>query len=209
MTEPKPALDEIESFFEQTVERGDDHQGVGWPSRENQEIRFDAALRLIEPELEDFTFNDFGCGLAHMYDYIRAKGLPMTAYRGYDLSEKSLKVARERLGSEVELVHADHLTEKADYSVACGIFNTRLEASDEEWMTFMKTVAADLYENSERGSAFSSLSSYVDWREPQLFYADPMELFAFCKEEISPQVTLLHDYPIYEWTMLIRRPDRA
>jgi hypothetical protein len=209
VAESRPRLVEIEKFFEETLERGDDHEGVGWPTPENQRIRFDAALRLVEPDVEEFTVNDLGCGLAHMYDHIRASGLPMRSYRGYDLAQKSLDRARERIGDvdDVELVRSDHLTENADYSFACGIFNTRLEASDEEWLGFMRSVALDLYEHSTRGCAFSSLSTYVDWREPQLYYGDPMEMFAFCKEEISPRVSLLHDYPIYEWTILIRRPE--
>jgi hypothetical protein len=78
--------------------------------------------------------------------------------------------------------------------------------SDEEWLSFMKSVAHDLYEHSTRGCAFSSLSTYVDWMEPDLYYQDPMEMFAYCKKEISPRVALLHDYPIFEWTILIRRP---
>jgi SAM-dependent methyltransferase len=209
MSEPRPPLEEIEQFFEGLAGKGDSHAGVGWPTIENQTIRFDAALRLIEPGAEGFTVNDFGCGLAHMYDYMKAKGLPMKGYRGYDLSERSLAVARERLGSEVELIRSDHLTGQADYSFACGIFNTRLDATDEEWLAFMKSVVLDLHEHSTRGFAFSSLSTYVDWREPQLYYADPMEMFTFCKEEVSPRVALLHDYPIYEWTMLVRRPEVA
>jgi hypothetical protein len=34
-----------------------------------------------------------------------------------------------------------------------------------------------------------------------------MEMFAYCKEEISPRVALLHDYPMFDWTILIRRPE--
>jgi SAM-dependent methyltransferase len=207
MDETRPQLEPIAEFFEQTASKGDSHEGVGWPTIENQTIRFDAALRLIEPGVDGFSVNDLGCGLAHMYDYMKEKGLPVGPYRGYDVSARSLEMARQRLGSEVELIESDHLTEEADYSFACGIFNTRLEASDEEWLAFMRSVAVDLYEHSTRGCAFSSLSTYVDYREPQLFYADPMEAFEFCKREISPRVALLHDYPIYEWTILIRRPE--
>jgi hypothetical protein len=207
MPDERPPLDEIADFFEGLTDQGDTHQGVGWPTLENQRIRFEAALRLIEPEAGEFTVNDLGCGLAHMYEFIHGKGLPMSHYRGVDVSEKSLELARERLGDKVELVHSDRLTEDADYSFACGIFNTRLKATDEEWTAFMKSVVADLYEHSARGCAFSSLSTYVDWTEPQLFYADPMEMFRYCKENVSPRVALWHDYPIYEWTILIRRPD--
>ena len=38
----------------------------------------------------------------------------------------------------------------------------------------------------------------------QVGYGDPCAFFQFCKREISPDVTLLHDYPLYEWTMLVR-----
>jgi SAM-dependent methyltransferase len=207
MAESRPSLDPIKDYFERTVAKGDSHEGVGWPTLENQRIRFDAALRLIEPGVGDFSVNDFGCGLAHLYDHIKARRLPMKSYRGYDLSEPSLEMARERLGDEVELIRDDHLTEEADYSLALGIFNARLDAAEEEWLAFMKSVAHDLYEHSARGCAFSSLSTYVDWMEPQLYYGDPMKMFAYCKEEISPRVALLHDYPIFEWTILIRRPD--
>jgi SAM-dependent methyltransferase len=206
MAESRPPLEPIKDYFERMAAKGDSHKGVGYPTAENQRIRFDAALRLVEPGVEDFSVNDFGCGLAHLYDHIKARRLPMRSYRGYDLSERSLEMARERLGDEVELIPDDHLTKEADYSFALGIFNPRLDATDEEWHAFMKSVARDLYEHSTRGCAFSTLSTYVDWMEPELYYQDPMEMFAYCKEEISPRVALLHDYPIFEWTILIRRP---
>jgi SAM-dependent methyltransferase len=201
------SLEEIEAFMEELLAREGDTTplGVGWPNRENQEIRFAQLLRLIDDDPGEFTVNDLGCGFADLYRFIRANDLPMKAYRGYDLSERMLEVARERVGPDAKLIRSDHLTEEADYSFACGIFNMRLKATDEEWLSHMKAVVADLHERSNRGFAFNSFSTYVDWREPHLFYADPMELFRFCKEEVSPRVALLHDYPLWEWTILVRR----
>ena len=207
MPESRPSLDAIQEYFERTAAKGDSYEGVAYPAPRNQTIRFDTVLRLIEPGVAEFSVNDFGCGLAHLHDHIKAKGLPMKSYRGYDLSEPSLEVARQRLGDEVELIHGDHLTKEADYSFAVGIFNTKFEATDEEWLAFMKSVARDLFEHSTRGCAFTSLTTYAEWREPGQFYADPMEMFAYCKEEISPRVSLLHDYPLFDWTILIRRPE--
>jgi hypothetical protein len=197
----------MRDYYERAATEGDSYKGVAYPAPRNQTIRFDSALRLIEPDVGDFSVNDFGCGLAHLYDHIKAKGLPMKSYRGYDLSEPSLEMARERLGDEVELVHGDHLTKDADYSLAVGIFNTRFAATDEEWGAFMKSVARDLYEHSTRGCAMTSLTDVVDFRLPDHYYADPMEMFAYCREQISPRVALLHDYPLFDWTILIRRAD--
>ena len=36
-----------------------------------------------------------------------------------------------------------------------------------------------------------------------LFYADPCELFDFCKTRFSQNVALLHDYGLYEFTILV------
>jgi hypothetical protein len=61
-----------------------------------------------------------------------------------------------------------------------------------------------LAEKSRLGFAFNLLTTFVDFRADGLFYADPCAFFRFCKQEISPDVVLLHDYPLYEWTMIVR-----
>jgi SAM-dependent methyltransferase len=206
MTEARLTKD-ISEFMEGFLEReGETPAGVGWPNQENQRIRFAQLIRLIDPGADGFTVNDLGCGFADLYAFIQDQDLPMRGYRGYDVSEKMLEVARKRVGPDAELVRADRVTERADYSFACGIFNTQMNEDEGEWLAYMKSVILDLNEHSELGFAFNSLTTYVDYREDPLFYADPMEMFRFCKEEISPRVALLHDYPLWEWTILVRDP---
>jgi hypothetical protein len=36
-----------------------------------------------------------------------------------------------------------------------------------------------------------------------------MEFFHYCRQEISRYVSLLHDYPLYEWTMIVRKEVEA
>jgi SAM-dependent methyltransferase len=204
MSDDRPLAD-IKRYTEETLDReGVSSLGVGLPSRENQALRFDQVLRLIEPEEGPFTINDLGCGFADRYGRIRERGLPMSGYRGYDLSEKMLEIARTNTGEDAELVHGDRIDRPADYSIGCGIFNTRLEADEGDWLDYMKDVVRNLAAHSTRGCAFNSLTTYVDYREPHLFYVDPSEMFDFCKREISPRVSLLHDYPLWEWTMIVR-----
>jgi SAM-dependent methyltransferase len=205
MMEARQPLSKIARFVDGLLEtEGATVKGVGWRSRENQRLRFRQLVRALELGDEPFTVNDLGCGLADLYGFIKDEGLPMRGYRGYDLSEKMLTVARERVGGDGEVVRADRVTETADYSFACGIFNTKLDATDEEWLDYMKSVIANLHKHSDRGFAFNSLTTYVDYREDHHFYADPAELFRFCKQEISPRVALLHDYPLWEWTIAVR-----
>jgi hypothetical protein len=42
---------------------------------------------------------------------------------------------------------------------------------------------------------------------PELWYPDPAWAFDLCKRRYSKEVALLHDYGLYEFTMLVRRPD--
>jgi hypothetical protein len=38
-----------------------------------------------------------------------------------------------------------------------------------------------------------------------LYYADPCRLFDHCKRRYSRHVALLHDYGLYEFTILVRK----
>ena len=40
---------------------------------------------------------------------------------------------------------------------------------------------------------------------PDLFYGDPLLFFDFCKRNFSRNVALLHDYGLYDFTILVRK----
>ena len=40
---------------------------------------------------------------------------------------------------------------------------------------------------------------------PDLYYADPCRLFDLCKRRYAKNVALLHDYGLYEFTILVRK----
>jgi len=208
MTEKLSApLTKIKDFMEETLTaHGHTPLGVGWLSRENQFLRFDQFLPLFNNHKDDFfSVNDFGCALGGFYDWVEERKLPISSYVGYDISEKMVAEARALHASEhAKFICSSTISETADYSIGCGIFNTRLDESDESWNEYMKSVVWQLAEKSRCGFAFNSLTTYVDWRKDHLFYADPLTWFDWCKKNISPRVALLHDSPLYEWTMLVR-----
>ena len=207
MTENNKApLGKIKDFMEETLDKhGHTPLGVGWRSRENQFLRFDQFRYLFTGRAEPFSLNDLGCGLAGLYEWTKERGLPVSRYVGYDLSERMVADARAlHPNSVAHFVQAERPSEIADFSIGCGIFNTRLDESDTAWTEYMRSVVRTLAESSRVGFAFNSLTSYVEWREPHLFYADPAEWFTWCKTNISKKVALLHNSPLYEWTMIVR-----
>jgi len=38
-----------------------------------------------------------------------------------------------------------------------------------------------------------------------LYYADPCFIFDYCKRNFSRNVALLHDYELYEFTIIVRK----
>ena len=169
-------------------------------------MRFDKLFQVAQCDTEPITVNDLGCGYGAFYDYLVSRGVSLAFFRGYDVSADMLAEARRRVRApNVEFVHRSLLDQPADYGFASGIFNVRLTATDEEWRKHILVTLDNLHEMSSRGFAFNLLTSYVEWRDDKLFYGDPAFFFDHCKRRYSRYVSLLHDYPLWEWTILVRK----
>jgi hypothetical protein len=95
----------------------------------------------------------------------------------------------------------------AHYGIASGIFNVRLDRTDAEWFEYLQDTLDILDATSSFGFSFNCLTSYSDEEKKRdwLYYADPCQLFNLCKRRYSSQVALLHDYGLYEFTILVRK----
>ena len=56
-----------------------------------------------------------------------------------------------------------------------------------------------------KGISFNLLTKYADYEADNLYYGDPLYFFDYCKRNLSKYVTLLHDYELYEWTILVKK----
>ena len=206
---PESLRDVADLYTCNVREHGPAPRSVGWKNADQQLLRFAKLVEVIDPvdAAAGITVNDFGCGYGAMFEYLAAlEGLKLSRYVGYDISDAMLAVARERIDDErCELVKGPRITREADYSFVSGTFNVKLEATDEQWGAIVKDAIGDLAARSGRGFAFNLVTSHVDWKDDKLFYADPLEYFEFCRRNISRYVSLLHDYPLYEWTLLVRK----
>jgi SAM-dependent methyltransferase len=180
--------------------------GVDWNSRESQELRFVHLARLWEGD-PHASILDYGCGYGALAPWLRGRG-HQGGYTGFDLSPDMIAQA-SRMASHLHDVRftADRAAlEPFDYAVASGIFNVKMDTPDERWLGYVLASIADLASLSRRGFAFNVLTRYSDpeKRRPDLFYANPLELFDHCQRTCSRFVTLVHDYPLYEFTLIVR-----
>jgi SAM-dependent methyltransferase len=185
------------------AEHGPTPAAVGWHDEAAQQLRFERLARVLDEHPVDgpITVADWGCGYGALLAHLDARGTPVARYDGYDLSAEMLAAAPQ--DDRCRWMHGSELDRDVDYVFVSGTFNVRLSASDEAWGEHIRTTLRALHARARRGLAFNLMTSWVDWRAGQLFYADPAEWFTFCRRELSRSVSLQHDYPLYEWTMIV------
>jgi SAM-dependent methyltransferase len=200
-------LESVRQYYTDRIETyGATPQGVDWNSLESQELRFEQLLKVCDPA-RSFSVNDYGCGYGALVDYMIARGYEFQ-YHGYDICDRMIARARVLHSAlpQSDFTSDESLVAVADYTVASGIFNVKLHVDGHLWEEYVLSTLQRIAEVSKRGFSFNALTKYSDpeYMRTDLYYADPLFLFDRCKRDLSKSVTLLHDYPLYEFTILVR-----
>jgi SAM-dependent methyltransferase len=201
-------LSAVASYYtKKLAEHGPTPRGVDWNGEDSQALRFEQLCRIITTP-GHFSINDIGCGYGALLDFVAARHRAFS-YTGVDISAEMIRAATKGHpgAPNARFIHADQPDDVADYGIASGILNVRLNQSDDEWRGYLEGVLDLLDRTSTRGFAFNCLTSYsdADRMRIDLYYADPCALFDLCKRRYSRQVALLHDYGLYEFTILVRK----
>ena len=201
-------LGEVANYYSSKIlEHGETPQGVDWNGEEGQVLRFEQLYKLITVD-QAVTVNDLGCGYGAFFEFLRAKN-DIKSYQGVDISQEMIDSAKARFGSsaEAEFIMSNTPDRIADYGFASGIFNVRFERENREWRAYMDSMMDTLNTTSRLGFAFNCLTSYSDEEHMRsdLYYSNPTEIFDYCKNRYSRNVSLIHDYELYEFTIIVRK----
>lgn len=202
-------LSEVANYYaEKLAKHGETPHGVDWNGEEGQVNRFEQLCKVIDPRATSFSLNDLGCGYGALLNYLQKKHANFTYY-GIDVSQEMICAAEKRFPNikGTQFVASAAPSQIADYGVASGIFNVRLGRTDAEWFAYLQSTLETLSRTSRFGFAFNCLTSYSDEDKKRgyLYYADPCQLFDLCKRKFSRQVALLHDYGLYEFTIIVKQ----
>ncbi|MBT9463718.1 class I SAM-dependent methyltransferase [Hydrogenophaga sp.] len=202
-------LDEVATYYaEKLAKHGDTPRGVDWNGEESQMVRFEQLCKIIDLKTPNFSLNDLGCGYGALFDFLSDK-YPLCSYLGVDVSVEMTLAAqlRNATSHKARFITASRPDVISDYGVASGIFNVRLKRTNAEWHDYLQATLDEIDRTSRLGFSFNCLTSYsdADKKRDYLYYADPCQLFDLCKRRYSRQVALLHDYGLYEFTILVRK----
>lgn len=209
MSKKTNLIHSVETYYTEKIElHGASPSGVDWNGEDSQHKRFEQFLNLVDLSTP-FSLLDYGCGYGALLQFLKEQNYLPEHYMGFDISSKMLEEGKQftqGIDSEKTWFSEEEMIPKTDYVVASGIFNVMLEQTEENWKAYILETIEKMFVLSKKGMAFNVLTSYSDepYKKKYLHYSNPMELFDFCKRKLSRNVALLHDYDLYEFTLIVR-----
>ena len=188
-------LNIISDFYNNRFDKsGPNLKSVGWNKKTDQELRFYHLLRGID--FEDKTILDFGCGLGHLYEYMK-KNKFSGNYCGVDILEDFIFHGRQMYSEDKQanfmlIDGTKKLPSTYDFVVASGVFNNKRH-NNEEFM--LETICA-MFKACRVGIALNAISAYVDYEENKLFFYSPEKLLSFSKNNLGGHPIINHNYKL-------------
>jgi SAM-dependent methyltransferase len=194
-----------EHYDKNITTHGNNFKSLDYNSPQAQHIRFLQLLKLFDKN-RTFSVTDYGCAYGAFANFLVEQGYQFE-YVGYDISQIMLDKARESIPSQIRttLVNDPAQLPQTDYVVASGIFYMNFGRPDEEWKKYILDHLDLFAQKSRIGFAFNVLTKYSDPEKMRsdLYYGDPHFFFDYCRK-FTRNVALLHDYELYDFTMLVR-----
>ena len=196
-------------FIEKLETHGATAKGVDYNSPQAQEIRFEQLTKVINPT-QSFSVIDYGCGYGALFDFLHSKHWQFEYY-GIDLIENMVIAGYEthKNHPNARFTTDEQEVPVADYLLAGGIFNVKMDSPYDEWQDYTVRTLHRMDALCCQGFSFDMLTKYSEAermvQRSDLFFADPLFFFDYCKRHFSRNIALLHDYGIYDFTILVRK----
>jgi len=187
-------------------EFGRDIKTVGWVSAKSQALRFEVLFRGLD--LIGKTILDVGCGLGGLVPYLEERTKGDFLYIGIDVAETLVADATSSYGRPGREFHAGDIFNvvipAVDIAVLSGALSYRSAGMEEYAYATMRR----MYEVARIGACLNFLSKYVDYELEKNQHYQPEVVFSRAKT-ITPRVNIFHDYPLYEFTVQLLKPERT
>jgi SAM-dependent methyltransferase len=194
----------IQRYQQRIAEHGATFESLNSGSEEKQAMRqwvHSSALRGERPSILEV-----GCGLGDFYKYLIAQKLDCSYY-GYDIVPEYIAECRRvypQAGFEARNIFLDGIDGIYDTVVMSQVLNNRYQKSDN--MQVMRRALELAFEHTRVSVSVDMLSTYVDFRNPDLFYYSPEEIFRMAKA-VAHRVLIRHDYRAFEFCVQLFHQD--
>jgi len=179
----------IDNYHKLYLKYGSGPEVSQW-SEEGQRFRFDKLLEI--GDLKGATILDLGCNLGDLYPLLRSR-LGKVIYTGVDIVPEIISAAAHS-HPDARFLCLDVLNERFNetfnYVLISGMFNNAMPAGTE----FLKRMVFRAYQCCNKGIGFNFTSNRVNFQDAGMQYHDPLEIFRFCLDELTPKISFHHHY---------------
>lgn len=209
----KKPYNKIIEHYESCLEKhGDNHLGVDWPKLDDVDKRYKVMLdiiRLSEESRDLISVLDFGCGTAHLHEYIKKNNYEKILYSGLDISQKFIDVAQLKYPNNsfycVDIFDFDVALPSFDYIIMNGVFTEKRELTFNEMWDYFTKIITIVYEKCNVGFAFNVMSKNVDWERDDLFHVSHDLLTTFLSRNLTRNYIIRNDYGLFEYTVYVMK----
>lgn len=190
----------VEQYQRAFAAHGDTPAGVLWP-RGRQALRFDALTQHFSGE--GFSVLDYGCGLAHLKEYLDQR-FSRFEYHGADLVPEFVQATVAKYpDARVQLVrsHADVST-PVDHVVISGTFNIIDGVDRAAYVERVQAALSHLFSLARVSLAVNFMTDRVDFVQPQALHMNVEAMMDFMRRHLSPRLRVDESYMPYEFTLV-------
>ena len=173
-------------------------ESIGWRNKEQQLARFQALIEI--DDLRGKSILDVGCGFADLYAFLKEKEIDVE-YTGFEIFPKFAEIAKKRhpeCNIEIKDIFEEKPAQQYDFVFISGLFNKNMPDNDK----YVKVFLEKAFEICKQGVAANMMSSYVDYKDKELHYYTPEEVFVMCRK-ISKRIALRHDFMPFEFAVFL------
>lgn len=216
----KPVLKIEESqkkiYFSKFLNFGDEPRSMSWNDKGSQYLRFRKIFGLFKYEnsSETFSIHEVGCGLAHFKEFLDNTRCNYV-YSGSDIIPEFIDHNKNKYPEchfSVQNISDDYdQVEDAikgnDYYCLSGTFHTKEDNAVPDWELFIYKSIENMFKMAKKGICFNFLTSYSEFYDEKLYYADPKEIMDWCVKNLSRFISIEHDIPLYEFFVYVYKED--
>ena len=169
-----------------------------------QSLRYAALLARSDPTGRSLL--DFGCGLAHLCDFLDEQGIECQ-YTGVDFVQEFIDDNTVRFPNR-KFVQLDDFSQlKGDYDIvlASGVFNIKYVVDENENRRLVEGYLKQLFSRARHVLSVDFMTMHVDFSREEAYHPDPAQMLQFAIENIGRRVVLDHSYLPYEFCLTIFR----
>ncbi len=198
---------QLEYFSQRLKKYGFSHRTLSWESPFTQNCRFVELLKIctMGQKYNDFSLLDFGCGLGHLYKFIKDEGFLSSwqvNYIGTDINKELLNEARKNFPNANFVLKEENIFQnRYDYIVCSGLYNLKF-SEDFDISKHYTSELKDLFACANEGLSVNfqtekALLLIPKWHQKtelkRFYFHDPQKIFDDLKT-ITSNISISTNY---------------